>query len=184
MIRDCLVKRWIKGEEASTAVEFALVAMPFTYLLIGIIEVSLMFAAMSTLDSATNDAARLIRTGQVQQTTGDPQQMFEDLLCAKAEIFLNCDSIQYEVVRLENFSDFDTVPASFDEDGNLLSAGFDAGSVDDVILIRTAYRYPLLTPLIGDALADASDNTKLMISTIVLETEPYDVTLEAAQGNL
>ncbi|HAJ89575.1 MAG TPA: pilus assembly protein [Rhodospirillaceae bacterium] len=169
------VRRWWKGEDAATAVEFALVAFPFFYLLVGIIELSIMFAAMSTLDAATNDAARLIRTGQVQQTNGDPRQMFEDVLCGKVKGFIPCNAIQYEVITMDGFSDFASYPASFDEDGNLQSAGFDPGSVDDVVLIRAAYRYPLLTPLLGAAFADSPHNSKLMITTVVLETEPYDV---------
>ncbi len=170
-----LIGRWLRGEDAATAVEFALVAFPFTYLLIGIIEMSVMFAAMSTLDAATNDAARLIRTGQVQQTNGDPQQMFEDLLCERASVFLPCDGIQYEVITMSGFSDFGSFPASYDEDGNLQSLGFNPGSVDDVVLIRAAYRYPLLTPLLGTVFSDGPNNTKLMVTTVVLETEPYDV---------
>ena len=39
----------------------------FIYLMIGIIEMSLMFVASSLLDSATGQASRLIRTGQAQQ---------------------------------------------------------------------------------------------------------------------
>ena len=171
-----IVRKWIKDEEAATAVEFALVAFPFIYLLIGIIELSVMFAAMSTLDAATNDASRLIRTGQAQ-TSGDPQQLFEDLLCERASVFLDCSEIQYEVITMNGFSDFASYPASYDEDGNLQSGGFDAGSVDDIILIRTAYKYPLLTPLLGAAFSDAPNNSKLMVTTVVLETEPYDVEL-------
>lgn len=170
-----ILRRWWRGEDAATAVEFALVAFPFIYLLVGIVELSLMFAAMSTLDAATNDAARLIRTGQVQQTNGDPQEMFEDLLCSKINVFLSCSGVQYEVITMNGFSDFASYPASFDEDGNLQSSGFDPGSVDDVVLIRAAYRYPLLTPLLGAAFADGPNNTKLMVTTVVLETEPYDV---------
>lgn len=169
------IKSWLKSEDAATAVEFSMVAFPFTYLLMGIIELSLMFAAMSTLDAATNTAARLIRTGQVQQTNGDPEQMFKDQLCAAASVFLDCDDLQYEVIKLDGFSDFDSYPPSFDEEGNLISSGFDPGEVDDVVLIRSAYKYPLMTPLLGSAFADASNNSKLMMSTVVLETEPYDV---------
>jgi Flp pilus assembly pilin Flp len=170
-----LFLRWLKGEDAATAVEFALVAFPFTYLLIGIIELSVMFAAMSTLDAATNSAARLIRTGQVQQTTGDPEEMFADELCQQASVFLACNKIQYEVIHMDNFSDFESYPPSYDDDGNMISQGFDPGSVDDVILIRAAYHYPLLTPLIGAVFSDSPDNTRLMVTTVVLETEPYDV---------
>lgn len=170
-----LVKRWMRGEDAATAVEFALVAFPFIFLLVGIIELSIMFAAMSTLDAATNDAARLIRTGQVQQTNDDPQQMFEEVLCEKVGTFLPCNAIQYEVITMNGFSDFASYPASFDEDGNLESSGFNPGSVDDVVLIRAAFRYPLLTPLLAEAFSNGPNNTRLMITTVVLETEPYDV---------
>ena len=169
------IRRWWRGEDAATAVEFALIAFPFFYLLVGIVELSLMFAAMSTLDAATNDAARLIRTGQVQQTNGDPQQMFEDVLCDKVSGFMPCSAIQYEVITMSGFSDFASYPASYDEDGNLQSSGFDPGSVDDVILIRAVYRYPFMTPLLGAAFADGPNNTKLIVTTVVLETEPYDV---------
>ena len=156
--------------------EFSLVAFPFTYLLMGIVELSLMFAAMSTLDYATNSAARLIRTGQVQQSGASSEQLFKDTLCSYAAVFLDCGALQYEVIKMDSFSDFASYPASFDDDGNLMSTGFDPGAVDDVILIRTAYKYQLLTPLLSSAFSDTTNNSKLMMSTVVLETEPYDVT--------
>jgi len=170
-------KSWVKNENGATAVEFAMVAMPVVYLLLGIIEMSMMFVGMSTLDHATNEAARLIKTGQVQQTNGDPEQMFKDALCDSAKVFLDCSQIQYEVVHLNGFSDFSSHAASYDENGNLNSEGFDAGSVNDVVLIRAAYQYKLMTPLIAEFMSDGEGNTKRFVSTIVLETEPYDVEL-------
>ncbi len=169
------LKSWLTDESAATAVEFSLVAFPFTYLLMGIIEMSLMFAGMSTLDAATSTASRLIRTGQVQQYSGDPEEMFKDMLCDRASVFLDCSKIQFEVIKLSGFSEFSSYPPSFDDEGNLMSNGFDAGGVDDVVLIRTAYKYPLLTPLMNSVFSDSAGNTKLMMSTVVLETEPYDV---------
>jgi Flp pilus assembly protein TadG len=169
-------RQYLQRKDGATAVEFALVAFPFTYLMVAIIEMSLLFAGMSTLDSATNEAARLIKTGQVQQTNGDPQDMFEDKLCEKASVFIPCDAIQYEVITMGGFSDFASYPPTFDEDGNLESQGFNPGAVDDVVLIRASYRYPLMTPLLGAVFSDGPNNTKLMVTTVVLETEPYDVT--------
>ncbi|MCB1552101.1 MAG: hypothetical protein KDJ26_08920, partial [Alphaproteobacteria bacterium] len=57
------------------------------------------------------------------------------------------------------------------------SQGFDAGSVDDVILIRAVYKYPLITPLISKFMSGSDGKTRTLVSTIVLETEPYDVEL-------
>ena len=47
-------------------VEFAVIAIPFFTLIIGIIEVGLIFWAGYELENATAAAARLVRTGQAQ----------------------------------------------------------------------------------------------------------------------
>lgn len=169
------LRRWWQGDEAATAVEFAIVGVPFVFILVGLVEVSLMFAANSLLQDATGDAARLIRTGQVQQATGDPEDMFRDQLCVAASVFLDCSRIQYEVITFDGgFADAQENKPQFDDDGNLLSQGFDPGGVSDVVLIRTVYYYPLMTPFLGPLLADGPNQTKFMMTTMVLQTEPYE----------
>jgi len=170
------LRDWCKREDGSTAIEFSLLSLPFIYILVGIMEISLMFASNSVLDGATQEAARMIRTGQIQQSGGDPQEMFEGKLCEKSSMLLNCSRFQIEVVEIDRFSDFNSYAANYDEDGNLESRGFAPGGVNSVNLIRVSYRYQLATPLIGDLLATGPDRTRLMMSTVVLETEPYDIT--------
>jgi hypothetical protein len=167
------VREWARNDTASTAVEFSLVAVPFTYILIGIIEISLMFGASSVLNGATNDAARLIRTGQAQ-TSADPEVTFRDMLCSSASALIRCDRLRYEVIEIPSFESFANFPPSFNEDGDLESQGFDAGGVNTTVLIRTAYRYRFMTPFLGQVLSDASGNSRLMMSTVVLQTEPYE----------
>ena len=169
------LKRWITKSDGSTAVEFALISFPFIFVIIGIIEMSLMFGAQSVLLGATNEASRLIRTGQVQQTAADPEIMFRDLLCDKADAFIRCSNLQYEVVEMDDFSSFADFEAEYDEDGNLISRGFIPGGVNSVNLIRVIYRYRFGTPLIGNFLSDRPNNTKLLMATVVLQTEPYDI---------
>lgn len=166
---------WLKKSDGVVAIEFALIAFPFIFIIIGILEMSLMFGSQSVLLGATNDAARLIRTGQVQQTTGDPETMFRDLLCEKADALLDCSKLQYEVVAMDAFSSFDQYDAQYDTNGNLISRGFGPGGVNSVNLIRVIYRYQLATPLIGNFLSDGPNNTKLLMATVVLQTEPYDI---------
>lgn len=170
-----MFRSWFKGEEGATAVEFAIVGIPFIFLLIGLIEVSLMYTANSLLQDATSQAARLIRTGQVQQAAADPEGMFSDELCRVASVFLNCAGIEYEVVALPGgFGEADDTAPVFDGAGNFESRGFSPGGVNDVVLIRTVYHYPLMTPILGSIMADSAGQTKLMVSTIVLQTEPYE----------
>ena len=175
------VHHWFKSKTGSTAVEFALVAVPFTYLLIGIVEMSIMFAGSANLHSATNAAARLVRTGQAQQSAGNPEDVFRDRLCENVDILLDCSRLQYEVISMDGFGDFAMHQAQYDEDGNLISQGFDAGGSSDVVLIRVAYRYPFIVPIIGNLLADGNGMTKLLLSTVVMQNEPYDINEEAGQ---
>lgn len=171
-----LIKQYSKDESASTAVEFAIVSVPFIMLLLSVIEISLMFAASSMLQSTTQQAARLIRTGQIQQSGADPEQAFHDALCENGSYFVDCDLVQYEVISMDGgFTDFSNYEPQFDVDGNLQSQGFTPGGVNDVVLVRTVYRYPLLTPLLGPVFSDGPDNTRLLISTVVMENEPYDI---------
>ncbi len=170
------VRQAIKQDDGATAVEFALVSAPFLFLLIGIIEMSLMFAASSTLHAGTNEAARMIRTGQAQQTSvGTPEDIFRGELCRNVNVLLNCDLLQYQVVALDRFADFADYAATFDEDGNLEESGFDAGGSSSVVLIRVAYRYPLLVPLVGNIMSDGPGMSKMFVSTVVIQSEPYDI---------
>lgn len=164
-------QRWCKCQQGVTAIEFALLAVPFVLIVIGIIELALVNTAGFVLQGAVSDAARLIRTGQVQQAEADPEDMFFEALCDHAGMLLNCDNLQYTVETLDNFADADD--ADLDENGGLNNQQFDPGSARDIVLIRVVYLYPLLTPLIGEFFSDYPENTKLLMSTIVLETEPY-----------
>lgn len=164
------LRHWYRKEEGSTAVEFAIVGIPFILMLIGIIEISLMLVTGALLQDATSEASRLIRTGQAQQSAGGPEDVFVTELCRVAGVFLNCENIQYEVVTLPGgFSEAETTPPIYDQNGDLVPRGFDAGGADDVVLIRTTYRYPLVTPMFGALMGQ----NRLMTTTIVLQTEPY-----------
>ncbi len=165
--------RWVRREEGTTAIEFSLLAIPFVFLVVGIIELSLMYASASMLEGATGSAARLIRTGQIQQAGGDPQQMFQDALCGYALALINCNDIQIEVQVMASYTDFAGLAPVFDEDGDLVPSGFDVGGVSDRMLVRTAYRYTMATPFIGALLAGPG-GSRLFMSTIVLQTEPYE----------
>lgn len=171
-VRDILHK-YIKKSEGTTAIELSFIVLPLTYFLLGIIEIALMFTTSIVLEGATSDAARLVRTGQVQQAANG-QALFEDALCDSMSVLADCSEIEYEVVNLDNFGSASGNSASFDGDGNFESQGFDPGGVSDVVLIRAVYNYPLRTPVVSDFFSDAADNTRLMISTVVLQTEPYD----------
>ena len=135
---------------------------------------AVMFASSSLLEGSAATAARLVRTGQVQQAGGD-EAMFQNALCDFAAPLIPCEEIQYQVFSVNTFQEADELPdAELDEDGNLTDPTFDAGGVSDVVLIRVVYKYKITTPLLQPLLTNNSDNTRTMMATIVLQTEPYE----------
>jgi Flp pilus assembly protein TadG len=170
------IRNWLKNREGVTAIEFSLMAAPFLLIIIGIIELSLLYVANSLLLGGVDDVARQIRTGQLQTAT-DPRQAFHDAFCKTSGVLIDCDKIQYEVQTIASFASADLSPPGtndFDEHGNFKDPPpFEPGASGSLVMIRVLYFYPLVTPLIGQFFADYPGNNKLMIATIVVENEPY-----------
>jgi hypothetical protein len=169
------IMRLRENRDGAVAVEFALVAIPFFLLVIGLLELSLMYAASAVLEGGTVAASRLIRTGQAQ-SSGDPASAFEELLCRHVGALIPCDSLVFEAIVPDpnDFADAEDLGPNFDDDGNLEPSGFDPGGVSDVVVIRSAYRFRFVTPFVAPLFANNSDNSVLLMSTVTLRNEPYD----------
>lgn len=167
------LRSWFRKDDGATAIEFSLVAIPYFMLSLGIIELSLMYASASLLEGATDSAARLIRTGQIQQSNGDPETQFREAMCNFVNVLIDCNDVTIEVQTMNSYEDFDSLAPVFDEDGNMMSQGFNAGGSNDRVLIRVGYRYTMKTPLVGPLL-NGPDGGTLFMSTIVLQSEPYE----------
>lgn len=167
-----MFKRWRKEQDGAAALEFAFLGIPFFFFVIGIIEVALMMANASIMEGAVYDAARMVRTGQVQQN-GDPEAAFRAAICDHA-IIMDCDGFEYYVTTLDSFSDAEENLPEFDEEGSMENQDFEAGGSGDIVMIRVSYLYQFMTPWIGEIFTDYPNNTRLMMSTVVLQTEPYE----------
>ncbi|MBI1301676.1 MAG: pilus assembly protein [Alphaproteobacteria bacterium] len=166
-----LFLNWKKKEDGSTAMEFSILVVPYVMIVMGIIELSLMYTSASLLEGATSSAARLIRTGQLQQGEGDPETQFRDALCEYATVLVDCNEMLIEVIPMNSYADFSG--PSFDENGNFVPQGFDAGGSNQKVLIRVAFEYSMMTPMIGPIM-NGPDGGTLFISTIVMQSEPYE----------
>lgn len=171
-----LHKKRIYNEDNSgaTAIEFSLLALPFVMTCACIIELGIYFATAFVLESAVIDASRLIKTGQVQESaSGDQEAMFADAMCAVAGVLMNCDNLQYEVRKLDSFT-ADMSP-TYNDDGDLENPPFQAASVTAgcVGLVRVAYRYNFMTPFFANLFGN-SGTSRLMVTTTVFKTEPYN----------
>lgn len=61
-------KLFTRREDGTTAIEFAILALPFFTLLFGIIELAIIFFIQSNVQNAAFEAARQVRTGEFRGT--------------------------------------------------------------------------------------------------------------------
>ncbi len=165
-----------RDETGTTAIEFSLLAIPFVFTVISIVELSLFFATSSVVDGALDVVARQIRVGQIQQeeTIEAMEDKFIEIVCSHGDVLTDCNKIEFEVLKLDKFST--DIAATVNEEGGLVDPAFevDAITAGCVSLIRISYLYEFLTPLYGKMWSNYPGNQRLLIATTVVKSEPFD----------
>ena len=100
------LRRRKRAREGSTAVEFAMIALPFFLLLFGILEIGLLLLLDAVVETAVSDAGRLVRTGQAQQQTLTAEDI-KRRLCENMSVFAaDCPTRSFiDVQVVDSFSD-------------------------------------------------------------------------------
>ena len=171
-----LLARWRSDAQGVTAIEFALVALPFLMLLFGIIAVGLYFFTVFTLENAVEQASRLLRTGQAQQA-GYTADQFKAKVCEFVPGHIDC---QGKVrVNVLSFPDTTIAPANLPNcltETSTLSnvTTYDPGIASEVVLVWACYEWDLASKLPFLHLGDMANGSSLIQATTVFRTEPYD----------
>ena len=166
-------RRFRTDEDGATAVEFAIVAMPFFALLLAVMETALIFFAGQVLETATADAARLVRTGQVQEG-GIGEAQFKDELCGRVFGLLDCTN--KVVIDVRTYEDFDAVALNKPVDGAGNFSGtfiYQPGVGGDIVTVRAFYQWPTIIPNMGLDMADLANGSKLLAAAVVFRNEPF-----------
>lgn len=179
------------GENGVTAVEFAMVAPMFLLLIMTIVDLGVMLTTQFLLDGAARDAARLIRTGQVQ-TSSSPLPTFQNLLCSDLSPLISSTTCQssviFEVQFFTNFAGVSFTPCT--QNTNVNQSGycsFSPGTGTQIVGVQVTYNYPFMVPWVGACLTGGScwfgagtasgsnpgRGTAPLVSTVVFMNEPF-----------
>ncbi|KSB89838.1 pilus assembly protein TadE [Caulobacter vibrioides] len=166
--------RFARAENGATAVEFALLLGPFLLLFFGLIELALVYFASMTLENATIEAGRQIRTGEVQTSGDNSAAGFKTRVCARMNWLESTCASRLRV-------DVRTV-STFTSSSGLTTPNttcWDPGGPSSLVLVRTYYDWPLITPLLASAL-QTSNGKRTLGFTTAFANEPYNSSAAAA----
>lgn len=168
------LNRWAADKRGIAAVEFALIGIPFFFLIFGLLEVSVLFIMSTILEHAVSEASRQIRTGQLQQA-GFGEVAFKTTICSRLYDLLDCDNkLRLDVKTFNNFAGT-TAPSVIDPDGELDDSTFEfsPGEANEIVVVRVFYEWNLITPVMSAPLANMSGGRRLLQSTVAFKNEPY-----------
>ncbi len=172
-------RAFARDDRGVTAIEFAILALPFFTIIAAILETSLVFFAGQILDSAVQDAARLLRTGQAQNASYTSSN-FRTAICNGLYGMFNCANLRIKVSVVSTFTNATTsyplptgtscTPSSCDW---TMSESYAPGAGGDVVLVQTYYKWPTVVRLPGFNLQDQPDGTRLLGAVRVFKNEPF-----------
>jgi len=187
-----MFRQLVIDTQGMTAIEMAFVGPPFLLLLGAIFELGLTLTTQSVLDGAARDAARLIRTGQVQSQSS-PMTVFQNLLCSEVSSVISAsdcaNKVTFEVQVFSSFGAVSFTPCTqtASQTGNGTVCSFTPGSGSNIVGVQASYPRPFIIPWVGACLSGgtcwaglgtASGNnpgtgSMTLTSTVIFQNEPF-----------
>lgn len=179
-----LFGRFFARRDGATAIEFAILALPFFVIVFASIETFVAFTAEQLLASATDTMARKIRTGEIRSTM--TVQDYRTAFCEEIKVMMPCSTDEIKTptklfLDVRSFDKFSDIPAPVALSGTDLdtkSFKFAPGGKKSINIVRAYYRWDVITDLVRPLIAnvkaaDGSNQNYLMVATAVIQNEDY-----------
>ena len=159
--------RVLRRRDGAAAVEFAIVAAPFIFLLFAIVELGIIFVTNINLSNATLLLARQIRTGGIiapgssaTSSSGITLSLadFKQAICNKLPMVpaATCTTqLQVDIRTQASFGTASPNPSS-GKTFNNASLCYYSGSAGSIVEFHAYYLWPVATPILTAALVNAT----------------------------
>lgn len=175
------IVRFGRSSDGATAVEFALLTIPFLMATFAILETGISMGAQQMLVNATDNVAREIRTGQVNVIT---QSQLKTKICDRIQwlVKAGCPGLQ---VDLRSYTTFqlaaaqqiyvmgNTVALEKDGAGKAKALKSEIGGSNAKQTLRAFYFWPLMTNLMQSSMATAGNGNALLSASQTWQNEKY-----------
>lgn len=188
---------FLRREEGTTAIEFAMVAVPFFMFIFGIMAVSTYFFIMTSIEKGMDQASRSIRTGQAQSEDWTVGQ-FKREVCRRANSktntaastsdtgpapsdsgWVNCNDMQIFVQTFGSWADVTPKNCLTNGKPSVNTASSKdkiatySGESSAIVLVTTCYKWKFAAKIPYIDLGQMSDGSMMMQSAASFRNEPY-----------
>lgn len=191
------LNRLFKSREGATAIEFAMLAIPFLMIVFATFETFLAFTGEQLVSNAADTMARRIRTGQITfsmgRTTDMTEAQFRQEFCNQISLMITCSTTEATVpkklyIDLEQVTNFSDVPVTVPlivtnggkgRDIDTSKIKFNPGGAGKINMLRVYYRWPITTDLVRPYISNiqpegaSSGSQFLIVATTAFLNEDY-----------
>jgi Flp pilus assembly protein TadG len=162
------VVQFRRARKGATAIEFALVAIPFFFVLGSIVELGVMLAKEYTLQNAVQDAGRALRTGAAGAMTGE---QFRQEVCDQGAAVTDCaTTLGILVQSATTFSDLSVPPISSINPG---IQSYNPGPPGNAVAVVATHDWQFILPFMGFFFSNLPDGDARRLHGIaVFRNEP------------
>ncbi len=181
--------RLARADDATAAVDFAIIAPVFFLFVIGILEFAMLMVGETLLQSAVTDASRFGLTGRtlVGQTR---EEVIAGLVASRTYGLIDIERLEFDTLVYPSFDSVGQPETFTDQNGNgswetgepfvdtngngqwdadMGAAGL--GGPDDVVLYRVRYDWRMLTPMFRALFPP--DGVVPMEASLAIRNEPF-----------
>jgi Flp pilus assembly protein TadG len=173
-------RRFLGNRKGNVAIEFSLLAIPFSMLTFAIIESCISFAGSQLLANATDNVARQIRTGQEKSATLTEARV-KTLICDQIDILVSagCPGLKVDLRQYTTFkqaADMTIVYTGSGSERELAASNFafDPGPSMSKNMLRVFYEWPVMTDFMRKAMSNLKGGKTLHYASMTWQNEPFD----------
>lgn len=170
-----VVRRFARQPDGAAAIEFALIALPFLAIIFASIQTAIVLIAEQELETATEQAGRLVMTGQVTSAAGQSgtltQSQFSAKVCSYLVALFNCSNLMVNVQTAGSFANANVAAPSYQTLQNN-TWNYNTGTAGQIVVMQVMYEWPIFGSLLGYNLSNLPNGTRLLMATAAFQNEP------------
>ncbi|MEW6632739.1 TadE/TadG family type IV pilus assembly protein [Mesorhizobium sp.] len=172
---------FFSDKRGSTAIEFAMLAIPFALLIFAILESCISFAGQEVMANAADDVARQLRTGQIQPAAATSTAI-NQAICNELQIMVaqNCPGLLVDLRQYSTFTDaaaagFQIVNGDIQLTQGTATTTFTVapGPSGSKNMLRVFYKWPVMTDFMAKSMANLNGGNTLHFASVTWQNEPF-----------